>query len=230
MGMFDKYLNDFGFIGSEKLSTHTLDNIEYQYNSLGHREREPEDIVKEDYILFVGCSITEGVSVHADNRFPSIFEKESGIKTYNMGMGGTGYDVVNNNISTWFRVYRNTPPKSVIIMYSDYNRVVTRLDQNRNRLDSVGHWRKFEPIRNFFLAADSINFMKTNADVHHNSVIGLLEYSNTHHIFLTSSKPNSDRHIQIVDQSEYRKGIDNIHPGKEWHEAVALQLLTIYNL
>ena len=88
--------------------------ISYIRNSLGHREKEPVDLDYDNYALCVGCSITEGIALEVDTRYSNILRERLKIDTYNMGLSGTGNDVIAHNLIVWLSKAVKTP-KFVVI-------------------------------------------------------------------------------------------------------------------
>ena len=59
--------------------------ITYQYNEYGHRCKSIHDIDLDNYILFAGCSHTEGVGLELETTFPYLVSNQLGNDYYNMG-------------------------------------------------------------------------------------------------------------------------------------------------
>jgi DNA polymerase III alpha subunit len=52
-----------------------------------------EDIDLNNYILFIGCSHTEGIGLELQTTYPYLVSEELKCDYYNLGLGGTGIDV-----------------------------------------------------------------------------------------------------------------------------------------
>ncbi len=106
------------FIGYEKPNTSiALDKIIYKYNSLGHRCKEVNEIDLNNYILFAGCSHTEGEGLHVEESYPYITAKELDLDYYNLGIRASGFDVLFYNVMRWLALYPK--PKLVVLQYPD---------------------------------------------------------------------------------------------------------------
>ena len=96
-------------------------NITYNRNSLGHREKEFAELNVDNYALCVGCSITEGIALEVENRYSNFLRNDLNIDVYNMGIGGTGNDVIFYNLVTWLHTFTQRP-KFVVIQWTDIHR------------------------------------------------------------------------------------------------------------
>jgi hypothetical protein len=70
--------------------------IRYKYNSLGHRSCELHELPK-DYLLFAGCSFTEGIGLKLEDTYSHIVSQQLGLGYYNLGLV-QGF--VNSNITS----------------------------------------------------------------------------------------------------------------------------------
>jgi hypothetical protein len=90
--------------------------INYIRNSNGHRCREIKDIDLTNYILYAGCSHTEGIGLELEKTYPYILSKSLSCDYYNLGVGGSGIDVLLHNLIVWFGSIKQKP-KLVIIQW-----------------------------------------------------------------------------------------------------------------
>jgi hypothetical protein len=93
--------------------------VTYIMNSHGFRTHEFEDIKNEQINISLGCSHTMGIGLPIEMTWPSLIEKETKIKTLNLGLGGASTDTVARfltNISGLFDV------NSVYILWPPFNR------------------------------------------------------------------------------------------------------------
>jgi hypothetical protein len=94
--------------------------IEYAYNQYGHRSIEIDDL-EDDYLLFTGCSYTEGVGLKLEHSFPNIVASCLGKTYYNLAVGGSCIETVMHNLMMFFSVAKKKP-KYVIIQWPDLHR------------------------------------------------------------------------------------------------------------
>lgn len=85
--------------------------ISYKRNSIGHRSKEVTQLGKY-FILFLGCSHTEGTGLALEDTYPHKTANMLGMDYYNMALGGTGCDVAYNNLYHWFE---NDFPKPSLV-------------------------------------------------------------------------------------------------------------------
>ena len=74
--------------------------ITYEFNSFGHRSKELNAVDLENYILFTGCSHTEGVGLELSKTYSNIASQNIGSDYYNLGLGSTGIDILMHNLIT----------------------------------------------------------------------------------------------------------------------------------
>lgn len=95
--------------------------VEYKYNSLAFRCEEHTSL-KDDYILFSGCSFTEGVGLKLETSYPYVVANELGTTYYNLALGGTGPSVVTHNMKMFLSLMQHKLPKVVVIQWPSFYR------------------------------------------------------------------------------------------------------------
>jgi hypothetical protein len=125
----------------ENLKTQSLDweyrtkSVVYTRNSLGHRCKELETL-RDDFILFIGCSLTEGVGVALEDTYTYKLAQDLGVDYYNLGLAGSGADLLCENLSNWFLNIKKIP-MLVVIQWPAPNRHYQRFIEG---LTPVGSW------------------------------------------------------------------------------------------
>ena len=94
--------------------------IYYRYNSLGHRSVELSDL-QDDYLLFTGCSVTEGVSLAEEDIYPTIVSKTLDKNFYNLGVGGSSPAITVKNLIA-FLSFVKVYPQAIIIQWPFFQR------------------------------------------------------------------------------------------------------------
>lgn len=180
-------LQDNGFIGDQcysssidwrdgrDLEIYFLDNLKiypslqyfldkkitYDFNEYGHRCKSIKDIDLDNYVLFVGCSHTEGTALHITDTFPYILSNRMRMDYYNLGLRGAGMDVQLHNLMTWtLRVKQ--PPKMLIWQWTLEPRI-TVLDES-GKLECLGSWSQKKSQLDFLIAADEVDYLKTKRE------------------------------------------------------------------
>jgi len=125
--------------------------ITYSYNNLGHRSKNIEDVDLDNYILFTGCSHTEGVGLELDKTYSNIVATELKCDYYNLALGGSGIDTVMHNLNVWLHTIKKQP-KHIIFQWPDPSRF---LAYENDAFHIHGLWEKDPNILNFILAGDA---------------------------------------------------------------------------
>jgi len=89
------------------------ETITYTYNSNGHRCIDINDLT-EGYILFAGCSHTEGVGLKLEHTYPYIVADHFKKQYYNLALGGCGPDVAIFNLLGFLNKVKHKPSILVI--------------------------------------------------------------------------------------------------------------------
>jgi len=139
-----------------------INEISYVRNNNGHRCKNIEDIDLDNYILVIGCSQTEGIGLKIEDTYPYLLSKNLNCDYYNLGICGTGIDVLNYNLVTWFTKIKK-PPKLLIVQWPNQVRM-TLLNYPKHRIEYSPHgiWSShYKDIEEFLVLGEQINFFKT---------------------------------------------------------------------
>lgn len=132
--------------------------ISYEYNSLGHRCKNTSDIDLHNYILFVGCSHTEGIGLELEKTYPYLISQALNLDYYNLGLSSSGLDVFFYNLSSWLA--RNPKPIFIVLQWPDEYRFITK----KEHIDYIvphGSWDIDDDIKDFLLTGDNIEYFQT---------------------------------------------------------------------
>lgn len=133
-------------------------DISYVHNSLGHRCKNYKDIDLENYILFTGCSHTEGIGLELEKTFPYLVSKKMDLDYYNLAIGGSGIDIMTHNLITWLSVTR-VFPKALVILWPEETRFCLKNDDRWDRFtSSTPADRK---IKEFMVLGHEIGYFNT---------------------------------------------------------------------
>jgi hypothetical protein len=190
--------------------------ISYIRNSTGHRSKELSDVDLNNYILFTGCSLTEGIGLELEKTYSYITSKNLNCDYYNLGLAGTGSDVVTYNLVQWHNIVK-TSPKAVVIQWPWSGRYsVINKDKGMDHLTTIGPWSaKNSPEISRFLTYGELSTVS----------------------YFTSKKAIAQRLIKSlfncpvieIDMDTFDKyGIDfdkmsrdGVHPGIDFHTSTA---------
>ena len=101
-------------------------SITYQYNSNGHRCINIDEL-PEDYILFTGCSHTEGIGLQLEKTYSYLVAQHFKKAYYNLSIGGCGPDLTMINILGFLSKAKHKP-KLVVIQWPNFNRFYKVID------------------------------------------------------------------------------------------------------
>jgi hypothetical protein len=193
---------------------YNTNSFTYERNSLGHRSKEIKDLDFDNYILFVGCSHTEGIGVRKEDTFPEILSGKLKCDYYNMGLGGTGMDVTMHNLIIWFSVF-SKKPKAVVIQWPDFTRVLT--GTSHTALRPLGFWHHEEDYNKFVDLGITIEYFEAKKIMANHIVKNMITVPKVY--FGIKSLVQFDDSTLIEKSTD--KGRDLQHPGIKSHERFA---------
>lgn len=83
-------------------------DIDYKFNSLGYRTKELEE-VKDDYMLALGCSYTEGIGLNEEDIYINKLAKHFNLDVFNLAHGGQGIDYCFYNTINYINKMQKKP-------------------------------------------------------------------------------------------------------------------------
>jgi hypothetical protein len=207
------------FIGYEKPNTSiAIDGIIYKYNNLGHRCKNVEDIDLENYILFAGCSHTEGEGLHIEHTYPYLTAKELGKDYYNLGIRASGFDVLFYNVMSWLALYPK--PKLIVIQYPDPSRFAIPAEP-ASLIIPMGPWRKREGDVDFLLQAEELGLFSIRNFCHNQLLNHYIKVPLVKLVFGGTKSFDSEAiRIEKLDHA-----VDNMHYGTDTHMMCADTIL-----
>ncbi len=185
--------------------------IIYSYNNLGHRSKNIEDVDLDNYILFTGCSHTEGIGLELDKTYANIVAKELNCDYYNLALGGSGIDTMMHNLNLWLHTIKKQP-KYIICQWPDPNRFIT---YESDVFHAHGLWEKDPNILNFILAGDTNCYFKARVML---AKILIASMNNVIKVSLLSNE--NEVHFKRYDIAR-----DGLHYGIESNRILAEHIL-----
>lgn len=194
--------------------------IYYSYNENGHRCKNISEIDLSNYILFVGCSHTEGIGVELEKSYPYLVAEELGCDYYNLGVGGSGADTAFYNLMIWFNKIQHKP-KHLVIQWPEPHRFITSLDENSYHLH--GPWTTDEETLKFLYYGEELSYF-TNRIMMYNNVMSTI--INSDEIVYVNrpcdKKIFGEKHVLM----EYRDlARDLVHFGIDTHKSIAKKII-----
>jgi hypothetical protein len=206
----------------------TKDNVSYTFNKHGFRADEFTDGVN-DSVLFLGCSLTAGIGVDLESSWTYKVASSLGLRHYNLGVGGGGPDMCFRLAHHWIPRLR---PKYVMMLMPMAGRmeiladkaIVHLLPNSLKHLERTGLREKIEPFYNGWLSHPA------NTDMHIlKCSMGVQTICNSIGAPLIEI-PVDKLELETLMGPEGWTGTiarDLLHPGKEWHQAVADKFLGV---
>ena len=208
--------------------------VTYNRNQNGHRCKEFEDVDLNNYILFTGCSHSEGIGLELENTYPYLVSKSQDCDYYNLGVGGTGIDVLAYNLITWFSKVKHKP-KAVVIQWPDYTRFISKANHNTTDTDLLianGSWSTRTGIDKFCVIGHDIGFFELRRTMMYNLIKNVIDcpiieiaYDNAKFnddtLLLLPAKQDLARdliHCGILSNLSYASIITDIITDKYKHE------------
>ena len=201
--------------------------ISYVRNNNGHRCKNIEEIDLDNYILFAGCSHTEGIGLKLEDTYPYLLSKEMNCDYYNLSMGGIGVDVLSYNLITWFAKIKR-PPKLLIVQWPHNVRLTLQNFPYDNQINpeafhAHGIWsdNNYNGIGELFVLGDQYNLFNTistlTKKIIHNiatcpviEVKALTDKNTDAQIILKQIDNARDTHMGVVSQQLNTKAIHNV--------------------
>ena len=194
-------------------------DITYDYNEYGHRCKNVSEIDLDNYILFCGCSHTEGTGLELEKTFPYLVSKTLGMDYYNLSLGGSGIDVMTYNSVAWSNIVKK-PPKAVVIVWT-YETIFLSIHDDDNltlNLPTVGGGgvaRRISPVDNtsrFMMLGEDIGYFVSKKKLFQRMVN--LSYSDSNII-----------DMDITSYSSFDSARDLMHSGIMSHQVIAKKIL-----
>jgi hypothetical protein len=140
--------------------------ITYERNSYGHRCKNASDINYDNYILFVGCSHTEGVGLELEHTYPYTLSKKLNCDYYNLALGGSGIDVAIHNLTVWLNTHKK--PKYIVFQWPYWIRAASIAFNQYKDVKIIERLEMFSlhsnsEIVNFMIAGNELKYFEAAA-------------------------------------------------------------------
>jgi len=202
--------------------------ITYKYNEYGHRCVSPNQL-KLGYILYIGCSFTEGVGLALEDTYPFIVSNNSNKTYYNVAVGGGGPIIALHNTTLFLSMIGDNKPDYVIIQWPDFARYSFITKQNNLLLYNSGSGN--DPLYKELIMSDVLE--STNIFVRH-LLLNYLDNLGIKKIleFRLNPKLAAENRIKthIANNCLYSdKARDLLHPGTMAHAKQSKEILRVIN-
>lgn len=195
--------------------------ITYNHNSLGHRSIEPQNLNLDNYILFTGCSHTEGIGLELEKTYPYIVADELGCDYYNLAIGGSGIDVMMHNLSLWLGKVKEKP-KAIIVQWPDEARFML---SDGWRLRQIGTWTNEGKITRFMVDGSINGFFSSRKKIAYNFINSFSDDIKIVNVDIEPDNTENMENFLLFRHVDWAR--DLIHFGIQSNEKLANDLLTI---
>lgn len=195
--------------------------ITYQRNKYGHRCKNIEEIDLNNYFLVIGCSHTEGVGLCLEDTYPYLLSKELNCDYYNLALGGTGIDVLQYNLLTWYSTIQQKPKFIVLQNPNDCRFSIIKENQY---IDNYGSWSKDRGVNEFTISGDQINYFNSKYQFAKRLIKNTIKDIPIIDIDFLMVKNNSQENANVtVYHIDYAR--DDLHMGKLTHNQASTKIL-----
>lgn len=202
----------------------------YKRNSLGHRCKELSEL-DDNFILFIGCSLTEGVGVALEDTFTYKLAQELEMDYYNLGLAGSGADLLSENLSLWFKNIKKIP-KLIIIQWPAPNRHYQKFQEG---LTPVGAWiaERYDLVPESVKKATKYDFVNEDIIEQFVTACDAGYFEHYYNVLQTITRNYLSLlnvpYIEFTDEEIPRVdvGRDLIHPGTKSNQQLSLYLRSI---
>jgi hypothetical protein len=195
----------------------TKDNVSYTFNKDGFRSEE-FTYEPNDSVLFLGCSHTVGIGVDLESSWAYRVASSLGLRRYNLAVGASSSDTCFRLAHHWIPLLR---PKYVMMF--------TPVDV-RMEMVLENHLINFTPTMSSYMEKQYMEMLggfyngwlshSANAELNRlKNVMGIQTICNSIGVPLVEIP--SDGMLYGIEPL----GRDLMHPGREWHKAVADKFL-----
>jgi hypothetical protein len=142
--------------------------ITYKYNNHGHRCKDLKEINFSNYLLFTGCSHTQGIGLELEKTFPYMLSQELGMDYYNLALSASGVDVLHYNLMIWFAKYK-LKPRAIFVQWPDHSRFISSHD-NFTNVVPMGSWTQDPKAKKFVVDSEISGMFQTRKLLYHNQI------------------------------------------------------------
>lgn len=180
--------------------------IQYQRNEFGHRSKSLKDLNLDNYLLFLGCSHTEGIGLEIEKTYPVITANALEIDHYNLALGGTGIDTIYHNLFVWLNKVP-IKPKCIIVQIPELSRFI--LTDNRNKIYMQSIHTSEENTKEYIIMGEIVKYWESRYFMLMNAIkslgtpfieVCMFQATNKNQIVFENLDYARDKHLGIKSQ------------------------------
>jgi hypothetical protein len=122
-------------------------SIQYNLNSHGHRSIEIDEL-EDPYILFTGCSHTEGHGLAIEDTYACVVAQQLNMNYYNLALKGSGVDTLYHNLLLFLNKVK-VKPKLIVVQWPEIARMALAYETH-----NVKRYDTYYPIKDHGYAYD----------------------------------------------------------------------------
>lgn len=189
-------------------------------NSNGHRSKDLSEIDTSNYILAAGCSHTEGYGLEIDEIYCNVLSKTLNMDCYNMGIGGSGCDVMFYNTLKWLLKYEHKP--KLILLQWPFPFRYARMHDNgmEDHVQTEGSWSQEDPSK-FMILGGKLKYFTLRTQLYFN----IINEINVPKIHINFTDYNNTILKDYIIFNQLDKARDNQHLGPISHKKLADEIL-----
>jgi len=195
--------------------------IEYTFNSYGHRCKDVSELDFDNYVLYTGCSHTQGIGLELEKTYPYLIAQELGHDYYNLGIPATGIDVLEYNLLTWFFKFKKKP-KAVVIQWPDHSRFISCYPGYSNLIPN-GSWSKDKDSQKLLVNGENTGFFHARKHLCYELIHNVVDVPIIK--FNYGGQVSYDKYELILKRLDYARDLS--HSGIKSHQAFANTLCNL---
>jgi len=196
--------------------------ITYSLNRNGHRSKNINEVDLNNYILFTGCSHTFGIGLELEKTYPYIVSKLLDCDYYNLGMPGSGIDVLEYNIMIWLGKVKQKP-KLLVVQMPDHTRFCTHNPYiHKDFFIESGSWASDEDEKKMLVNLEDLGFFNFRKYYTYKNIENICDFP-----ILKTNIYGQDNIGYNVKMRRLDYARDLAHSGLKSHHAFSLKLIEI---
>ena len=196
--------------------------FDYKRNSLGHRTpKEIDELDLDNYILTIGCSHTEGIGLPIENTYSYELSKKLKCDYYNLGLSGSGIDIMMHNLTVWFATVKKHP-KLLVIQYPDVARFST-INEAQTAINMTAEHAMIDPWtintpglskiqESFIMSGEKIQYFDSKVTFSRVLIKAL------------TSAPLIEVHVRLPYELEHQVNFKGIDKARDHHRGILSNL------
>lgn len=227
----DHYQNNLAKLGTNW--EYASKKIYYKYNSIGHRSCELSELTN-DYLLFAGCSVTEGVALANEDIYCNLVASRHNKQYYNLGVGGSCPTISAKNMLAFLSLVQKHP-YAIIVQWPYFYRYfrvsngyfINHLTPAGEDLEYYNFMQKERDAYRFNVLERAYFFHYLKNINYRGQVIEMFSQTEDEitEIVETAGVPVESNYFMTPNMIDYARDLG--HPGSKTHKLYANKILKL---